>query len=131
MKLFDLFKKQKKMTIKDQYFPVLAKMWVCVFNFCPWDVERHDVVFKKVNIIKASADEKGIFVESDEIDPFIKHGKEHLSGYIDHITSSWHWVGFFETMEEAEKAYNELMTKWIRVIETKMVPEETKMVKED
>ena len=121
MKLFDIFKKRKKLTIKELYAPVLAKMWVCVFNFCPWDVEEHDVVFKKVNIVKASADEKGIFVESDKQDPFTRYDKERLRGYIDRITLSWHWVGFFETKEEAEKAYNELMKKWVAVIESKMV----------
>lgn len=121
MKLFNIFKKQKKMTIKELYAPVLDKMWVCVFNFSPWDVKEHGVVFKKVNIIKACADEKGIFVESDERDPFTMYEKERLRGYIDHITSSWHWVGFFETKEEAEKAYNDLMKKWIGVIESKMV----------
>lgn len=121
MKLFDIFKKRKKLTIKELYAPVLDKMWVCVFNFCPWDVEEHDVVFKKVTIVKASADEKGIFVESDEQDPFTRYDKERLRGYIDRITSSWHWVGFFETKEEAEKAYNELMKKWVAVIESKMV----------
>lgn len=121
MKLFNIFKKQKKLTLKELYAPVLDKMWVCVFNFCPWDVEKHDVVFKKVNIIKACADEKGIFVESDEQDPFTLYDKEHLRGYIDRITSSWHWVGFFETKEKAEKAYNDLMKKWVGVIESKMV----------
>ena len=121
MKLFNIFKKRKKLTLKELYAPVLDEMWVCVFNFEPWDVKAHDVVFKKVNIVKASADEKGIFVESDEQDPFDKYDKSKLRGYIDRITSSWHWVGFFETKEEAEKAYNELMKKWIGVIESKMV----------
>ena len=130
MKLFNLFKRQKKMTIKKSFAPVLDKMWVCVINFQPWNPERHEVVFKEVSIVKACADESGIYVESDE-----KHSTsdyQELNGYIDKITSRFdHWVGFFETKGEAEQAYNKLMKEWIRVIVTKMVPEETKMVKED
>jgi len=122
MKLFNIFKKQKAKTIKELYTPVLDKMWVCVFNFEPWNETKHDVLFKKVNIVKAYADEKGIFVESSEVNPFSLYDKDHLCGYIDHITQrSWTWCGFFETKEGAEKAYNALVKKWIGVIESKMV----------
>ena len=131
MKLFDIFKRQKKMTTKELDAPVLDKMWVCVINFQPWDTTRHEVVFKEVNIIKALANEKGILVESNESDPFDYEPKAPVYGYVDKITACRHWVGFFETKGAAEQAYNKLMKEWIRVIETKLVPEETKMVKED
>lgn len=123
MKLFNIFKRQKKMTIKELFTPVLDKMWVCVINFQPWNPARYEVIFKEVCIVKACADKDGIFVETYE---------EHIKGYIDKITArSCYWVGFFETKGKAEEEYNKLMKEWIRVIESKMVPEETKMVKED
>ena len=121
MKLFNIFKRQRKLTIKELYAPVLDEMWVCAFDFAPWSEERHQVMFKKVNIVKASADQKGIFVESNEQDPFSPYDNRFLCGYIDTISDNWHWTGFFETKEEAEKAYNKLMKKWIGVIESKMV----------
>jgi hypothetical protein len=121
MKFFDIFKKKKVVTIKDIYAHVLDQMWVCVFNFEPWSPESHEVIFKKVNIVKACANEKGIFVESSEPDPFSPYDNRCLCGYIDRISNSWNWTGFFETKEEAEKAYNDLMKKWISVIESKMV----------
>ena len=119
MKLFNIFKKQKQMTIKELYAPVLDEMWVCAFKFNPWEPENHKVIFKKVKIVMAEADKEGIFVKSSEPDPFDQHSE--LYGYIDKITCNWRWTGFFETKEEAEKAYNELMKKWIGVIESKMV----------
>ena len=121
MKLFNIFKKQKKMTIKELYAPVLDEMWVCVFNFTPWEPENHKVIFKKVKIVEAKATPDGIVVISDEKDPFYFSEGYILRGYIDRITSQWSWNGFFETKEEAEKAYNDLMKKWISVIESKMV----------
>lgn len=120
MKLFDIFKKKKKMTIKELYAPVLDEMWVCTFNFCPWDESRHKVVFKKVKIVSAEATREGIWVKSNETYPFNK-SNQTICGYIDKINCEWHWTGFFETKEEAEKSYNELMKKWISVIESKMV----------
>ena len=119
MKLFDIFKKQKKLTIKELYTPVLDEMWMCTFKFNPWDPEQHKVVFKKVKIVKAEADRGGIFVWSSDPNPFDNSLESY--GYIDKITCSRHWTGFFETKEEAEKAYNDLMKKWISVIESKMV----------
>lgn len=119
MKLFNIFKKQKKLTIKELYAPVLDEMWVCAFNFTPWSPEDHGVVFKKVKIVKAEACQEGIYVKSSEPDPF--DNSSELRGYIDKITCNWRWTGFFETKEEAEKAYNDLMKKWISVIESKMV----------
>ena len=119
MKLFNIFKKQKKLTIKELYAPVLDEMWVCTFRFTPWEPENHKVIFKKVKIVKAEADKDGIYVKSLEPDPFDQSSELH--GYIDKITCNWHWTGFFETKEEAEKAYNDLMKKWISVIESKMV----------
>ena len=119
MKLFNIFKKQKKITIRDLYTPVLDEMWVCTFRFNPWEPENHTVIFKKVKIVMAEADKNGIFVRSSEPDPFDNHSE--LCGYIDKITCNWRWTGFFETKEEAVKAYNDLMKKWIGVIESKMV----------
>ncbi len=119
MKFFDIFKKQKKLTIKELYAPVLDEMWVCVFNYVPWEPENHKVIFKKVKIVMAQAGKDGIFVQSSEPDPL--DSSSELRGYIDKITCNWHWTGFFETKEEAEKAYNDLMKKWISVIESKMV----------
>ena len=122
MKLFNIFKKQKKkkkMTIKELYAPVLDEMWVCAFRFSPWEPKDHKVIFKKVKIVKAVACKEGIYVKASEPNPFDQSSE--LRGYIDKITCNWHWTGFFETKEEAEKAYNDLMKKWISVIESKMV----------
>ena len=123
MKLFNIFKKQKKLTIKELYAqaPIIDEMWVCAFNFEPWEPEKHKVVFKKVKIVEAKATPDGIFVTADEKDPLYFSESYKLRGYIDKITSQWSWTGFFETKEDAEKAYNELMKKWISVIESKMV----------
>ena len=121
MKLFDIFKKKKKMTIKELYAPVLDEMWVCTFNFCPWDEKDNNVVIKKVKIVSARADEKGIFVESSSPYPFEASSIGNtMCGYIDRISSGWHWTGFFETEEEAKLAYNNLMLKWCEVIKSKI-----------
>ena len=121
MKLFDIFKKKKKMTIKELYAPVLDEMWVCAFNFTPWNPEEHKVIFKKVEIVKAEACKEGIYVKSSQKDPFDQSQSSELRGYIDKITCNWCWTGFFETKEEAQNAYNKLMKQWISVIESKMV----------
>ena len=121
MKLFNIFKKRKKLTLKELYAPVLDEMWVCAFKFNPWDSENHKVIFKKVKIVEAKATPDGIFVTAGEKDPFYFSENYKLGGYIDRITSQWSWNGFFETKEEAEKAYNKLMKKWISVIESRMV----------
>lgn len=121
MKLFDIFKKQKKMAIKELYAPVLDEMWVCTFNFYPWDEDAHKVFIRKVNIIKAVADSKGIMVTSSEPYPFGTSSiSDSMHGYIGRITNGFHWTGFFETEEEAKKAFNDLMEKWCGVIKSKI-----------
>lgn len=126
MKLFNLFSRKKKLSIKSIFEPVLDKMWVCAINFCPWNSDMHDVVFKKVGIKNASADKEGIYVVSDFHDPFtsVVCSSDYLCGYIDKITVRGRICGFFETEELAKKAYNELMNKWIDVIKSKMEPYE-------
>lgn len=121
MKLFNIFNRRKKLTIKQLYAPVLDEMWCCVVNFCPWNPERHDVVFKKVRIIKAEATQDGIWVESDFQNPFDKYSKDTIKGYIDKIEMRFHTCGFFDTENEAKIAYNALMNKWIEVIRSKLV----------
>ena len=120
MKLFNIFKKKKKMSLKELYAPVLDEMWVCTFNFCPWDESRNKVVFKKVKIVSAEATREGIWVKSDETYPF-DGTKETICGYIDKIDCRWYWNGFFETEEKAKKAFNDLMEKWCGVIKSKIV----------
>lgn len=124
--MFNIFKRRKKLSLKELYAPVLDEMWCCVVNFCPWRPNEHRVVFKKVNIIKAEADSEGIWVESDFLNPYVKNDKDTIKGYIDKITMRFHTAGFFETKEAAEKAYNDLMQKWIDVIMHSMVKEEAK-----
>lgn len=119
--MFGIFDKQRKLNKSaSPDIKLLDKMWMCVFCFNPWDVERHNVVFKEVGIVKAYAEEGGIFVESNENSPFLTCDYP-MSGYIGKFTSQRHWVGFFETKEEAIKAYNDLMKKWVDVIESKIV----------
>lgn len=114
MGLFNIFKKKKKMSIKELYAPVLDEMWVCAFNFCPWDEDKYKVFFKKVKIVRAEATKEGIWVKSDEPYPFESACTDDvMCGYIDKIDCRWYWIGFFETKEEAEKAYVELTEKWI------------------
>ena len=100
--------------------PLLDKMWVCVFRFSPWEPKDFKVVFKKVDIVKAVAYKEGVWVESTEHDP-LGGSDKHLDGYVDRITSQWHWVGFFETREEAVKAYNKFMDDCIAEINEKKV----------
>ena len=122
--MFNIFKRGKKLSIKELYAPVLDKMWCCVINFCPWTPDRHGVVFKKVDIIKAEADKEGIWVESDFQNPYEKYRDDFVRGYIDKITMRSQTSGFFETKEAAEEAYNALMEKWIAVIRNGMVKKE-------
>ena len=127
MKLLNLFGCRKRMTIKELYAPVIDQMWCCVVNFCPWSPDKHGVIFKKVNIVKAIADRDGIWVESDSQNPFEKYCKNILRGYIDKITMTSNTTGFFETEEAAKAAYNKLMEDCIAVIKNKMCkPEEYK-----
>lgn len=121
MGFFNIFNKKKKMTIKELYSPVLDEMWVCTFDFCPWDEKDNSVYIKKVEIVSARADSKGIFVESSSPYPFgTSSMKNVMQGYIDKISSGLYWTGFFETREDAVKAYNELMEKWISSIRANM-----------
>ena len=125
MGFFNIFKKNKKkkkeLSIKELCSPVLGEMWVCTFNFCPWDEEDNDVCIKKVKIVSARADSKGIFVESSSPYPFgASSVKNVMQGYIDRISSGWYWTGFFETRAKAVKAYDELMEKWISAIRGNM-----------
>ena len=124
--MFNIFKRRKKLSLKELYAPVLDEMWCCVVNFSPMDPNQHGVVFKKVNIVKAEADKEGIWVESDFPNPFYKYTKEPIKGYVDKIGCCFHTAGFFETKEAAEKAYNELMQQCIDVIKRSMVKEESK-----
>ena len=117
--MFDIFKKQNKMkTIKDVFGPVLDEMWMCRFDFYPWDGSRFNVQVKKVHITEARADEDGIWVKSD----YWKDGSNSwVSGYIDKIMGFAHgWVGFFETEEAAKKAFDDLMSKWMVEMKGKM-----------
>lgn len=120
MKLFNIFSRKKRMTAKELYAPVLDKMWVCVIKFCPWDPSKHDVAFKEVNVVSASAHSDGIFVKSDAKNPFCSYSaSETLSGYIDRIDIN-HSCGFFDTEIEAKGAYVKLMNDWIDVIKSKL-----------
>ena len=117
--MFSIFKKQNKMkTIKDVFGPVLDEMWMCRFDFYPWDGSRFNVQVKKVHITEARADEDGIWVKSD----YWKDGSNSwVSGYIDKIMGFAHgWVGFFETEEAAKKAFDDLMSKWMVEMKGKM-----------
>lgn len=117
MKLFNIFKKKKKMSLKELYTPVLDEMWVCTFNFCPWDEDKNKVVFKKVKIVRAEATADGIWVRCNEPYPFESSCSDDcMCGYIDKFECRWYWNGFFETKEEAEKAYTELTETWIERI---------------
>ena len=75
---------------------------------------------KYYDIVKAVAYKEGVWVESTEHDP-LGGSDKHLDGYVDRITSQWHWVGFFETREEAVKAYNKFMDDCIAEINEKKV----------
>ena len=121
MKLFNIFSRKKKMTIKQLYAPVLDKMWVCVISFCPWDPSKHDVVIKEVNIVSANADNNGIFVMSDAKNPFRSYSSsDTMRGYIDKIDWRFDYCGFFDTEVEAKGAYVMLMNDWIDVIRSKL-----------
>ena len=118
MRLFNLFARKKKMSIKELYEPVLDKMWCCLVRFCPWEPIRHKVIFRKVGIIDAHATAEGIYVKSDWANPFDFNSK--VDGFIDKITVRYHTTGFFETEDEAKMAYNKLMENWIAVIRANM-----------
>lgn len=115
--MFGIFNRKKKMTIKDIYAPVLDEMWMCAFDFTPWDSENFRVTIKKVCITAAQASRDGIWVVSDE--PIPGWQSKKYEGYIDKITSSVEWVGFFEKKEQAETEFNKLMDKWVSEMETR------------
>jgi len=116
MNLFNIFRR-KKASNKRPYPVILDKMWVCVVNFRPWDPDNHKVVFKPVDIVKAEADTHGIYVSSDEENPFT-HGC--CTGYVGELEGYKNSCGFFETEDAAKKAYNDLMNSWIAVIKSKL-----------
>lgn len=118
--MFGIFRRKKKMTIKKMFDSILDEMWVCAFQFRPWDENCTNVVFKKVRIVKAEATDQGIYVLADEKHPFDSNCS--LDGYVDKFTDKWSWTGFFETEREAKDAHNDLMDKWIGVIKTWKVP---------
>ena len=115
--MFGIFKRRKKMTIKELYAPVLDEMWMCVFDFKPWDSGEFRVTVKKVRITSAQATKNGIWVVSDE--PIPGWQTEKYEGYIDKITASVEWVGFFETREQAESEFNKMMDKWVSEMESR------------
>ena len=118
--MFNIFKKKK--SLKELFEPVLDEMWLCAFQFSPWDTESFKVLIKKVRIHSAKADKEGIWVESNERDCFKCYDNYTFNGYIDMITCIGRsWVGFFETQESATKAYNEMLEKWISVTKSKML----------
>jgi hypothetical protein len=120
MSFLNLFsrKKEKPVSVKELYAPVLEDMWVCAFNFCPWNQEEHRVVYKKVGIVTARAYKDGIYVESNFKNPFYGSAGE-MTGYVNKL-SIRHNCGFFETEDAAKTAYKELMNKWIDVIKSTM-----------
>ena len=115
--MFGIFKRKKKMTIKELYAPVLDEMWMCAVNFTPWDSEDFRVTVKKVRITSAQASRDGIWVVSDETIPGWETKK--YAGYIDKIGEHYGWVGFFETKEQAETEFNKMMDKWISEMESR------------
>ena len=88
------------MSLKELYEPVLDRMWVRVFRFRPWEPKENQVVFNEVNIVRAVAYKEGIYVESDEHDPF--HREITLKGYIDTITSDWEWGWVFRVSRQGQ-----------------------------
>ena len=119
MRLFNLFARKKKKTIKELYEHFLDKMWVCSLNFSPWCPDKYKVIFKEVEITEAHADKYGIWVKSNWVSP-LSCSNEGVSGYIDRIEMEYNCCGFFETEDEAKKAYNKLMEEWIAVIRANM-----------
>ena len=117
MNLFGIFKRRKKMSLKELYPNFLDEMWMCRFTFRPWEPGGYEVVFKKVKITEARATPDGIFVKSDEKE---EHCSNCICGYIDRFTCNWEWTAFFETEEEAKRAYDALMEEWISVMRSKM-----------
>lgn len=115
--MFGIFKRRKKMTIKELYAPVLDEMWMCAFDFKPWEPGDFKVTVKKVRITSAQASRDGIWVVSDE--PIPGWQTKKYEGYIDKITASVEWVGFFETKEQAEAEFNKLMDKWVSEMESR------------
>lgn len=115
--MFGIFKRQKKMTIKDLYAPVLDEMWMCAFDFKPWEPEDFKVTVKKVRVTAAQASRDGIWVVSDKTIPGFETRK--YEGYIGKITSSIEWVGFFETKGQAEAEFNRMMDKWASEMESR------------
>lgn len=125
--MFGIFKRRKKMTIKELYAPVLDEMWMCAFDFKPWDSGDFRVTVKKVRITAAQASRDGIWVVSDETIPGFASKK--YEGYIDKITSSFvEWVGFFETKEQAETEFNKLMDKWASEMQSRKFGKDAKNV---
>lgn len=115
--MFGIFKRRKKLTIKEIYAPVLDEMWMCAFDFRPCDPEDFKVIVRKVRITSAQASRDGIWVVSDE--PIPGWQMKKYAGYIDRITEQCGWVGFFETKEQAETEFNKMMDKWVSEMESR------------
>jgi len=101
---------------KDVESPSLGKMWMCRFDFLPWEPDEFNVVFREVEIDKACATKDGIWVEAKANDVESTH---ILGGYVGKFTPNWKWIGFFPTENQAKDAFNCLVDKWIKVIESK------------
>ena len=119
MNLLNFFKKTKSASTNPT--PMLGTMWVCVVKRP--DSANFDVMVKEVCIVDAGVRVDGIFVLSNERNPFSKCDPIDLRGYVDRMEMydrQSYWVGFFETKEKAENGYCELAKKWIDNITSKM-----------
>ena len=115
-----LLTNRRKKVIKEQNENILDKMWCCVIRFCPWEPNKHKVIFKEVNIIEAHSTDDGIYVVSDWEDPFLYGTCETVCGYYNKISVKSKITGFFDTEEDARRAYKKLMEEWISVIRNTM-----------
>ena len=121
MKLLDMLMKSKKPAEK-RAENALGVMWVCVAKCKPWQKDWYDVSIKDVAVVEAAVYVDGVYVRTNERNPFDNCDPTRLCGYVgklNYIQEAHYWVGFFETEEKAKAAYRGLAEKLIACIEAK------------
>ncbi len=120
MNLIDIFKKNKNSTNNnsektDPY--LLGKMWLCLVDFCPGEVFRKAFVNVPINMVVSTAD--GLQVRTYDISHPFDRTSGKINGFFGVMKQIYSntWSGFFETEEEAKRAFNELMDEWIDIMQ--------------
>ena len=122
MKFLNRLLKTKKLDDK-----AIGSMWLCAANFDVRNFAKSnwcDVLVKEVGIKEAYMRQDGMFVESTERNQFNLGATISFRGYVGRLLwndeNKDYFVGFFETKEDAENAYLDLVEKLTEDIASKI-----------